>query len=153
MKKRRLLAPVLALLLLSALGGYSLFHVAINDQLNTAAKAGNVLSMQTLLRQGGGIEGRSIHFKTPLMSAAEGGNLNAVLFLLSQGADANAHSDSGSVLMWAVAGGNAGIVRVLIAHGANVNWRSGLGDTALQAAREYKQPIIAKILQLAGAKS
>ncbi len=146
---------VLALVLLSflGLGGYSFLRVIVNDQLNTEAKAGNVLSMQALLKQGAGIEGRSIHFQTPLMSAAEGGNGNAVLFLLSHGADVNAHNDSGSVLMWAAASGNAGIVRTLIAHGADVNWRSSSGSTALQTARAYKQPAIARMLQLAGAKN
>ena len=152
MGKMKHWVPALLLVILLASGGYALFRVIINDQLNTAARAGNVVSVQSLLSRGASIEGRSIHFKTPLMSAAEGGNLNAVLFLLSQGADANAHSDSGSVLIWAATSGNAGIVRVLIAHGANVNWRSSLGNTALQTAREYKQTTIAKILQLAGAK-
>ena len=134
------------------LGAYLLYGVIINDQLNTEAKAGNVPSMQTLLRQGASIEGRSIHFKTPLMSAAEGGSGSAVLFLLSQDADKNAHNESGSVLMWAVASGNVGIVRTLIIRGVDVNWRSSSGDTALQTARAYKLPAIAKVLQLAGAR-
>ena len=146
---------VLALVLLSlfGLGGYSLFHVIINDQFNTEAKAGNVMAMQTLLHQGASIEGRSIHFKTPLMSAAEGGSGNAVLFLSSHGADVNAHNGSGSVLMWAVTSGNAGVVRALITRGADVNWRSSSWDTALQTARAYKQPAIARMLQLAGARN
>lgn len=110
-------------------------------------------SVQTLLRQGASIDGRSIHFKTPLMSAAEGGNGNVVLFLLAHGADVNAHNGSGSVLMWAAASGNAGVVRTLLTQGADVNWRSDSGGTALQTARDYKQPAIAKMLQLAGARN
>jgi len=153
MRNRQRWVPVLLLVSLSVLGGCVLFRAIINDQLNTLAKAGNIVSMQSLLSHGANIEGRSVHFKTPLMSAAESGNGKTVLFLLSRGADVNARNDSGSVLMWAVASGNAGIVRVLIAHGADVNWRSSLGDTALQASREYKQPAIAKILQFAGAKN
>ena len=153
MKKWQQWVLVLGLLSFFGLGGYALYSVIINDQLNTEAKAGNVSSMQTLLRQGASIEGRSIHFKTPLMSAAEGGNGNAVLFLLSHGADVNADTGSGSVLMWAVASGNVGVVRILIIRGADVNWRSSSGATALQMAKEYKQPAIANMLQLAGARN
>lgn len=141
----------LAVLLLLGSGGRALFHVAVNDQLNTKAKAGNVPRIQALLRQGADVDGRSVHFKTPLMSAAEGGSGGAVLFLLAHGVDVNAHTGSGSVLTWAVASGNAGIVRTLLVRGANVKWRSDAGDTALKMAREYKQPAIAKMLQAAGA--
>ncbi len=146
---------VLAFVVLSSfsLGGYSLYRVIINDQLNTEAKASNLLPMQDLLRKGANIEGRSIHFMTPLMSAAEGGRANTVFYLLSQGADVNAHNESGSVLMWAAASGNAGVVRSLIVRGADVNWRSDSGTTALQMAREYKQPAIARMLQRAGARN
>lgn len=147
----RLLA--LAVLVLLGLGGHSIFHAAINDQLNTEARAGNVPRMQSLLRRGADVGGRSIQSKSPLMSAAEGGSGNAVLFLLAQGADVNAHNGSGSVLMWAAASGNVGVVRVLLFHGADAKWRSDSGGTALQMAREYKQPVIAEMLQAAGAKN
>jgi len=153
MRNWRQCTVVLVLLSILGLGGCSLYRVILNDQLNSEARAGNLQSMQTLLRQGANVEGRSIHFKTPLMSAAEGGNGNAVLFLLAHGADVNAHNGSGSVLMWAVASGNVGVVRTLLFHGADVNWRSDLGDTALQTAKESKQPAIAKMLQIAGARN
>ena len=153
MRRWRHAFVVLVLVSAAALGGRSLSHVILNDQLNTAARAGDLPSIQHLLRRGADVNGRSIHSKTPLMSAAEGGNGNVVLFLLAHGADVNAHNGSGSVLMWAVASGSAGVVRTLLFHGADVNWRSDLGDMALQTAKEYKQPAIAKMLQLAGARN
>lgn len=153
MRRWRQTFVVLVLVSVVALGGHSLSHVILDDQLNTASRAGDLPSLQALLRRGADVNGRSIHFKTPLMSAAEGGNGNAVLFLLAQGADVNAHNGSGSVLMWAVASGNAGVVRTLLFYGADVNWHSASGDTALQTAKEYKQPAIVKMLQLAGARS
>ena len=153
MKRWRQAFVVLVLVSAVTLGGISLYHVTLNDQLNMEAKAGNLSAVQILLRRGADIEGRSIHFKTPLMSAAEGGNGNVILFLLGRGADVNAHNGSGSVLMWAVASGNAGVVRTLLFRGADVNWRSGAGDTALEMAKEYKQPAIAKMLQSAGARN
>ena len=151
MKKWRREIAVLLLLLSLALSGFGLYLVVINDELNSAAAVGSVPSVQGLLRAGAGIEGRSVHFMTPLMSAAKGGNLNTVLFLLSRGADVNAHNGSGSVLMWAATSGNAGVVRALIAHGVDVNWRSGAGGTALQTARENKHPAVVTMLQRAGA--
>jgi len=153
MRRWRQAFVVLVLVSATVLGGRSLSHVILNDQLNTAARAGDLRSVQASLSRGADIEGRSIHFKTPLMSAAEGGNGSVILFLLAHGADMNAHNGSGSVLMWAVASGNAGVVRTLLFRGADVNWRSEAGDTALQMAKEYKQPAIAKMLQLAGAKN
>ncbi len=151
MKKWRQKIIVLLLLPALALGGRCLYLIAINDELNSAAAVGSVPSVQGLLRAGAGIEGRSVHFMTPLMSAAKGGNLSMVLFLLSRGADVNAHNGSGSALMWAAASGNAGMVRVLIAHGADVNWRSDAGGTALQMAGEYKHPAVVTMLRRAGA--
>ena len=153
MKKWRQRLLVFGIFVTLSLAVISVFRFIMNDQLNTEAKAGNLPAMQTLLRQGAGVEGWSIHFKTPLMSAAEGGSGVAVSFLLAQGADMNAHNDSRSVLMWAATSGNVGVIRLLIASGADVNWHSATDNTALQTANEYKQPAIAKMLQLAGARN
>lgn len=153
MKKWRQKLLVFGIFVTLSLVVASLFRFIMNDQLNTEAKAGNLPAMQTLLRQGAGVEGRSVHFKTPLMSAAEGGSGPAVSFLLAHGADVNAHNDSGSVLMWAAASGNVGVVRLLIAHGTDVNWHSATGNTALQTAKQYKNPAVAKMLQLTGARN
>lgn len=128
------------------------YRVVVNDSLNTAAEHGNLPLVQALLARGANVDGRSIHFLTPLMSAAKGGQTSVARFLTDKGADVNAHNGSGSPLMWAAASGNKPTVRLLLERGANVNWRSDAGTTALQMAKEYQHPQIVIILKQAGAR-
>ena len=81
MSKRRYWIFLLVFLSLFGIGTDALYPVILIDQLNNEARAGRVVPMQALLRQGAGIEGRSIHFKTPLMPAAEAGQMSAGVFL------------------------------------------------------------------------
>ena len=71
---------------------------------------------------------------TPLMQAAERGDLQAVKTLLASGADVNAHDQRGwTPLMHASMSlkANAEVVRTLIAAGADVNAKDRVGRTAL----------------------
>ena len=71
---------------------------------------------------------------TPLMQAAEAGDLQAVKTLLASGADVNAHDQRGwTPLMHASMSlkANAEVVRTLMAAGADVNAKDRVGRTAL----------------------
>jgi len=80
------------------------------------------------------------------MSAARGGSLETVKYLVSKGADVNAHNDSGSALMWAVDSHNEQIVEFLLKNGADTTWTNSLGQTALDFAREKKATNLVGIL-------
>ena len=106
-----------------------------NDNLNQAARAGDRARCQALLRKGAHVNGVGINDMKPIMSGARGGNLETVRYLVSKGADVNAHNDSGSALMWAVDSGNEELVRYLLVSGADAGWTNALGNTVVDFAR------------------
>jgi truncated hemoglobin YjbI len=76
-------------------------NVNVRDQvkqctaLHMAARRGNVLVAQSLLRHGADIEARDKNGDTPLHRAVKCGHVEMVAFLLSQGADVQAKTKSG----------------------------------------------------------
>ena len=107
-----------------------------NDNLNQAALAGDRARCEALLRKGADVNGAGMHDMKPIMSGARGGNLETVRYLVSKGADVNAHTDSGSALMWAVDSGNEDLVRYLLVSGADAGWTNALGNTVVVFARQ-----------------
>jgi uncharacterized protein len=88
----------------------------------------------------------------PLVSAAWGGNREAVEFLLARGADINeAGNFDKTPLMMASFYGNTEMVRLLLERGADVNFRDTYGDTALSLAKERKHGAVIRLLRKAGA--
>ena len=70
-----------------------------------------------------------------LMGAVLLESLETVRFLVSQGADVNAHGGGGFTPMtWASMQGHNKIVRFLVSKGADVNARDGYGQTPLRLA-------------------
>lgn len=124
----------------------------LNDNLNEAAFKGDLNRVQLLLAQGVDIEGRSLHYLTPLMSAADGGQTKVASYLIQKGANVNAlnGNSSGTVLMYAAATGNVDMIKLLLRNGADVNWRHG-NDSALTIAKQYKHSKAVKVLEEAGA--
>ena len=72
---------------------------------------------------------------TPLMTAAEQGDVNTVKDLLDKGADVNETGDFHSTaLRQAAEKGNIGVIKLLLDRGANVNAQDAGGETALLVA-------------------
>ena len=102
--------------------------------------------------RGAKVNGPGMHGMKPIMSAAKGGSLETVRYLVSEGADVNAHNDSGSALMWAVDSRNEAVVRFLLTRGANPRWTNSLGDTAVDFARRKGLTNMTEILEMRAVK-
>ncbi len=112
--------------------------------LAVASKYGRVEMIQVLLDAGANIEALDARGRTPLMSAVQSRNGQAVQALLANGADVNARNSDrgGTALAWASGKfGDLAMVQALLAAGAEVNvsdnggmtpllWAAGFGDVA-----------------------
>lgn len=79
---------------------------ALDQQLFAAIDHRDLVAVENLLQQGAHIEARTTNGVTPLMNAAESGNVPLVGLLLEHGADAGARDDQGeTALTWAARGG------------------------------------------------
>ena len=79
--------------------------------------------------------------ETPLIVAAELGDVPLVASLLQEGADASAASYSGWTAMHGAAEcGSVGVIAALAGAGADVSAVAGSGKTPLDIARQYGQP-------------
>lgn len=120
----------------------------------SAAKAGDVAKIQTLLASGAKADTRDSYGVTPLMGAAAYGHLEAVKLLLANKADANAFSNGGyGPLQYASRTGHLDIVKLLVESKANVNAESkeAPGETPLYNASRGGHPDIAVYLLDRGA--
>jgi len=88
---------------------------------------------------------------TPLMDAAEEGDINTVKALLDKGEDVNKKGPDYTALMVASARGNTDVVRLLIDRGADVNMVVSTGMCALAFAAENGHTGIVEILVEKGA--
>lgn len=86
-------------------------------------------------------KGADVHVKdkytnyTPLLSAVEARNVEAIHFLLDNDVDINASSSNGvTPLMFAVFFGEEKLVKLLLDRGADANKKNTAGDTALDLA-------------------
>lgn len=88
-----------------------------------------------------------------LKSAAEAGDLDAVKYHLSRGAEINATTAAGHfALGGAIINGHPHVVEYLIAHGADINQKSEFGWSPLYLAAWQGEAEIAALLLLAGAR-
>lgn len=84
--------------------------------------------------------GQSVNVETPqgsaLTWAVKNKQVNAVMYLLSIGANPNAGTPEGMIspLMMVAAEGETQLVRLMLAAGADVNYADKLGDTAISKA-------------------
>jgi ankyrin repeat protein len=87
-----------------------------------------------------------------LLEAARGGDRDAILALLREGASARwADSNGYSALMAAAENGHLPVVQVLLDHGADVNARDKEGKTALDYARAAGHQDVVAALRAQGA--
>ena len=116
-----------------------------------AAAQGDVRSMRLLQMAGAQVNSQG-SCCTPLFLAAGEGRLDAVRYLLDQGADVNARDERGrSALTEAAFNGNASVIKELILRGAHLNALSDEG-TALDIAINTKHPEAIEMLKHYGAK-
>lgn len=96
--------------------------------------------------------GETFYRQTPLMVAAEWGDIRIVSTLLSAGAAANAQDAEGeSALMYAAFAGMTDVIDPLKKAGANVNAANVRGETALHLAARHDHADTVKALIAAGA--
>jgi ankyrin repeat protein len=141
------LAIFAVFILLVILMCYFTFRFIQKDDLNQAAKAGNIDRETKSRNAGGEVNGVGMHGMTPLMSACAGGHPAVVKYLIGQGADVDGHNDSDSALMWAIQSGNADTVKVLIEHNVDVSWKNSMGDDAMSFAPQKGDPKMIELLQ------
>jgi ankyrin repeat protein len=116
-----------------------------------AAAAGNLSRMRLLQMTGANVNSRG-SCCTPLFLAAGEGRLDAVRYLLDQGADVNAREQQGRTAVTEAAFyGNAAVIKELVLRGADVNVISDQG-TALDIALQSKNDLMIEVLKHYGAR-
>jgi len=106
------------------------------SDIHQAAKQGDLVKVKALLEKNAELtNAKTENGETPLHSAASGGQLEVVKFLISQGADINLKQNSGATaLHFACFGGHRDVVEWLIDNGADVNSKDNNGLTPLRVA-------------------
>lgn len=95
----------------------------------TAARDGDLSTVQTLVAQGADVNAVNENGSTALHFAADKGRTEVVRFLLDHGASVNVKSKSGSTpLLLAARSGSLETVRLLLDRGAEVNVETGAGQ-------------------------
>ncbi len=123
----------------------------------TAARDGDLPTVQALLAQGGDVNAVNESGSTALHFAADRGRTEVVRFLLDHGAAVNVKSKSGSTpLLLAAQSGSLEVVRLLLDRGAEVNVETGAGQghinwTPLTVAVEANSLELVQLLLSKGA--
>ena len=116
-----------------------------------AATTGSVNRMELLHLAGANVNSRAVN-GIPLFLAAGEGRLNAVRFLLAEGADVNLRGEYGNTaLTEATYYGHIPVIKELVTHGANVNAIS-IDGTPLDIAIGRNSAEIIDLLKHYGAK-
>lgn len=123
-------------------------HYAINAGNNAASNHGWTAMSQLLIARGANVNVLLPDGTTPLMQAANVGNISVVRDLLAHGADVNARTNDGFSALTCANG--PAILKLLISHGADVNAKSKEGLTVLQSQAVF--PEMVRVLKRAGAK-
>ena len=92
----------------------------MNDKLLSAAAAGNLNQVNSLLAKGADPNIRDEYGYTPLILAASEGRSDMVRQLIDKGADVNARTASNwTALLWASSMGYSDVVKLLLERGAD----------------------------------
>jgi ankyrin repeat protein len=127
MTKPLALALTVALCLMAGMG-HAVSGAAATD-VYQALRANDLSRLSSLVTSRGDAGAADPMGETLLMSAAAAGSLDAMKFLVDQGADVNAQNAFGSTaLVWSAT--DLAKVRYLVEHGANVNLPTKTGRTA-----------------------
>jgi hypothetical protein len=125
-----------------------------NELLNLAARNGRVEIMLMLLEGGAEAEAKDKVGRTPLMSAVQSRNPEAINLLVQKGANVNSRDSQDGTALLRAAGtyGNAPTVVALIGAGADVNAADRNGQTPLMWAARWGDAARVEALLKAGAK-
>ncbi|XP_022934257.1 uncharacterized protein LOC111441474 [Cucurbita moschata] len=122
------------------------------DKLATAARKGDVRSIQLLLDSGAALNGRDQNGWTALHRAAFKGHTDAARALIDIGIDIHAKDDDGyTALHCAVEAAQADAVQLLVERGADVEAQTNKGMSSMQIAESLQYPRIMRILMKGGA--
>lgn len=114
---------------IDVLGIPFLLFVAGCATVYTAARDGDLPTVQALVAQGADVNAVDANGSTALHFAADRGRTEVVRFLLDRGANVNAKSQSGSTpLLFAAKSGSLETIRLLLDRGAEVNVETGAGQ-------------------------
>jgi ankyrin repeat protein len=118
-----------------------------------AAKIGNLVAVQSLIKQKADVNAAEVDGTTALHWAARADNVEMVRTLLRAGGDARLANRYGiTALQLAAVNGSAPIVKLLVEAGADVNASLPEGETILMTAARTGRPEALEILLTAGAK-
>jgi len=129
--------------------------LADSAALLAAVEASNASAVTNLLTRDVKLEVRDQRGWTPLIIAANQGNVVIASLLVAKGADVNACSSStngSTVLCFAAQHSNTALLELLLRNGANIHARSKNGATALYAAISYQQEPATRLLIAKGAR-
>lgn len=130
-RSREILALLLVIMLILPSG----FILAAEGNLAEAAKAGNIDSVQTLIKSGADVNQTSGDGTTALAHAAHRNDLPMVELLLKAGADVDLSNDFGATALYlAAASADEMLIEKLLMAGANPNTGLLSGETPLMAA-------------------
>ncbi|RDY10026.1 Ankyrin-1, partial [Mucuna pruriens] len=126
--------------------------LCLGDKLSVAARKGEVRSIQKLLENGAGVDGRDQHGWTALHRASFKGRIEAVKVLVEKGVDVDAKDKEGyTALHCAAESGHADVTEFLVKKGADVEARTRKGVSALQIAESLHYVGITRVLVNGGA--
>jgi hypothetical protein len=138
------------LLSLSVVSNLPKFKQRRQHYFSEAATDGNVRRMRWLHMAGVNVNPHGS--APPLVLAAREGRVNAVRYLLDQGADANASDNAGNTaLAEATYYGQIGVIKELLGRGARINALSNNG-TALDIALSRSNNEVAELLKHYGGR-
>lgn len=126
---------------------------APEEELRKAAAEGNLLRVETFLRQGVNAQAADERGVTPLFLAIKNGHRDVVALLLKQGAAMNsARQDGVTPLFIAIQEGQRDVAALLLEKGADVNAQARIGGvTFLHVAAYRGDPAIVTLLLRHGA--
>ncbi|KAM7273911.1 hypothetical protein ACFE04_028575 [Oxalis oulophora] len=124
----------------------------LGDSLCTAARKGELRTIQKLIENGASINGRDQNEWTALHRAAFKGRIEAARLLIERGIDVNAKDEDGyAALHCAVESGQIDVIELLVKKGADVEARTNKGVSALQITESLHYVGITRLLIHGGA--
>jgi len=123
----------------------------LGRELLSAAREGDYVEVQAVLRQGVDVNFAGAHGQTALFLASEEGHSSVVTLLIENGADVDQRSgNSATALIIGAAAGRCDVVEALLRAGADVNMVFRLGDVhstaLLEAAHNGHADVVAALL-------
>lgn len=119
--------------------------------IRAVARRRGIAFMELLVSHGADLNYRAPLAATPLLNAAIANDIEAVRFLVANGADLKKAGDAGNALHDACAMGFFEMVKELIALGMDVEARNAIGQTALTQAVSLERFDLVQLLLDAGA--